>query len=228
MRNSIDLNVVLDRSGSMSVVKQAMEEAMNAYITSQKNSPVECRMTLVQFDDEYKLVHNGVPVHDIGKVTIEPRGSTALLDAIGRLIDDTGARLSGMPEYARPSKVLVVIVTDGQENASRFYSKQQIFDKIRMQRDQYSWEFVFLGADQDSIASATAMGISSGNAFNYSNTRGSVKRMSEALCTATDNYKYASAATKSTFFDGNQDGTDKSVKTMVDSTQKTATVTATP
>ena len=80
--------------------------------------------------------------------TFQPRGTTALLDAIGRTIDETGARLGALPESERPDRVLMVIITDGLENASSHYKRSQIFKMISAQRDVYKWTFLFIAANR--------------------------------------------------------------------------------
>ena len=99
--------------------------------------------------------------------TFVPQGSTALLDAIGRTINDTGKRLERMAEDQRPEKVIFVVLTDGEENASREFSAEKVNDMITHQRDAYKWEFVFLGANQDAITTASRLGIQPQNALTY-------------------------------------------------------------
>jgi len=124
----------------------------------------------VQFDDQYEVVHAHVPVQDVPPLTDQtyvPRGSTALLDAIGRTIVATGARLAMMAEADRPHVLIFAVQTDGFENASREFSRQQIFDMIRHQEAKYAWHFVCLAADQDAIAEGGRMGFASASALDY-------------------------------------------------------------
>ena len=96
-----------------------------------------------------------------------PRGSTALLDAIGRTIDEMGARLAALPEEHRPGQVIVTILTDGMENSSQNYTWKEIARVIKQQTEQYRWTFLFLGANQDAIATAAQMSIAASNAASY-------------------------------------------------------------
>ena len=126
----------------------------NAFLESQQKLPGEARLTLVLFDHEYIVAHDGVPIKDVPSLdehTYVPRGTTALLDAIGRTINTIGERLDKAPEPERPGKVIVAILTDGLENASQEFKRKQIFKMIKHQREVYSWEFIFLGARQDAI-----------------------------------------------------------------------------
>ncbi|MBL8814376.1 MAG: hypothetical protein JNM43_29680 [Planctomycetaceae bacterium] len=99
---------------------------------------------------------------------LKPRGSTALLDAVGRAIIETGARLRAMEESQRHGLVVFVIVTDGQENASREFSRDKIREMIDHQQSVYSWKFTFLAANQDAFAEGGQLGIDSSGIANYS------------------------------------------------------------
>lgn len=168
MRNDLtDLTVVLDRSGSMASCQSDAEGGLNTFIEKQKATPGECLFTLVQFDTEYEFVHRGTPIQNVGRCTLEPRGSTALLDALGRAINETGQRLQAMDEAQRPGLVAFLVITDGQENASREFSKPQIKQMIEHQKSVYNWQFTFLGANQDAFVVAGSMGFPAANVANY-------------------------------------------------------------
>lgn len=168
--NYTDISIVLDRSGSMESIKDDTIGGFNSFLSEQKKVPGAATITLAQFDDVYETVYQAIDLQAaplLNDQTFVPRGTTALLDAIGRTINETGKRLAAMAESNRPAKVIFVILTDGHENASREFSMPQINEMIRRQRDTYSWEFVFLGANQDAIASAGQMGIQAANAMTY-------------------------------------------------------------
>jgi hypothetical protein len=211
MRDYTKLVLVLDRSGSMSTVKPAMEEVLNGYITAQKTEPGECRVTLVQFDDRYETVFKNLPIGEVRPITLSPRGGTALLDAIGQTIDEVGAELAAMPESERPSKVLFVVTTDGCENQSTKYlpavpamgslalpKASKVNEMVSHQRDVYKWEFVFLGADQDAIATAAGMGFNPALALNYENTSSGVRGMGNKLSKMSSSYRSAPSAGRGT------------------------------
>jgi hypothetical protein len=165
--NSTDITFVIDRSGSMRSIAEAMNSGFEEVINKQKLEPGECRVSVAQFDDKYESVFTARPITEVTTYRLEPRGSTALLDAIGRTVAATGQRLAALPEGSRPGQVLFVIITDGLENASVEYSRKAVFDMITHQRQKYGWEFIFLGANQDAIAVAGGLGISAGNAVTY-------------------------------------------------------------
>jgi hypothetical protein len=124
---------------------------------------------LHQFDDQFETPIKAQDVklaNDLTSETFVPRGNTALLDAIGRAIGDTGARMEAAGNDCA-EKVVFVIITDGHENASHEYNHAKVHEMIDHQRGKYSWEFVFLGANQDAIKVATNIGMAAGNAMKY-------------------------------------------------------------
>jgi uncharacterized protein YegL len=163
-----DITVVLDRSGSMASCKDDAEGGLNEFIADQKKEPTKAIFSLVQFDTEYEFVHRGVPIESVEKVSLVPRGSTALLDAVGKAIVETGERLKSMSDDSRPASIVFVIITDGQENASKEYRKSQIKEMIEHQQSKYNWQFTFLGANQDAFEEARGLGISLDMAATYS------------------------------------------------------------
>lgn len=168
--NYTDITVILDRSGSMGTIAQDTIGGYNQFLKSQREEPGSCTWTLHQFDDQYETVVNAVPISQAPALTDKtfvPRGSTALLDAIGRSVASTGDRLAKMPEGERPSRVICVIITDGEENFSHEFTAPQIQEKIREQETKYNWQFIFIGANQDAITSAARMGIKAGSSISY-------------------------------------------------------------
>ncbi|MCR9293784.1 MAG: VWA domain-containing protein [bacterium] len=169
MRNDLtDITLVVDRSGSMGVIRDDAQGGVNSFIEKQASEPGEALLTLVQFDQQYEFVHQGCPIKKVPSYTLEPRGSTALLDAVGRAINETGARLAKMREKDRPGLVIFVVVTDGLENASREFTRSQIREMIEHQQAKYSWQFIFLAANQDAFCEAQALGIQEAGAANWS------------------------------------------------------------
>lgn len=165
-----EIAFVLDRSGSMQSMAEHAIAGFNGFLRDQQHCEGEARMTLVLFDDLYEVLCASFPVREVAELdttTFVPRGSTALLDAIGRTVEELGARLAAMPEADRPGQVIVAILTDGFENASKHFTWHKVQDMIRHQEQHYSWQFLFLGANADSIASAAKMGIAAGNTAQY-------------------------------------------------------------
>jgi uncharacterized protein YegL len=165
-----DITVVLDRSGSMQAVYHQTVEGFESFVAKQKHTEGNCRMSLVQFDTVYQWVYRNKPIHKVPHLRLQPRGGTALLDAMGMAITETAARIERMNEASRPARVIVVIITDGMENSSREFTREEVFSLVRHYTDKADWQFVFLGANQDAIREATKMGIDSGAAMTYSAT----------------------------------------------------------
>lgn len=168
--NHTHIVVVLDRSGSMATVADDTINGFNRFLDDQKSAPGTANITLNQFDNEFEVVIDNKDIKSAEHLTSKtfvPRGNTALLDAIGRSITTTGSKIESMPEHERPSRVVMVVVTDGQENASHEFKQEKVFEMIEHQRTKYSWEFVFMGADQQAIKNASGMGFAASNAMNY-------------------------------------------------------------
>lgn len=165
-----DITLVLDRSGSMAHVADDTIGGVNRFLDDQRKAPGSATFTLHQFDHAFETVINAKDIQSAENLTSKtfvPRGNTALLDAIGRAIKDTGSRLEKSDDKDRPEKVVFVIVTDGYENASHEYNQKDVFEMIEHQQAKYSWQFVFLGANQEAIKTATGLGMSGANAMNY-------------------------------------------------------------
>ena len=165
---------VVDRSGSMSSIAKDMEGGFKSFIEDQKKNNVgQCDVSLYQFDTQYDVVFENRDIQSELKYTLIPRGSTAMNDAIGRTINTVGETLAKMNEADRPDRVLFVIVTDGEENASKEFTTKQVKELIDRQSNEYNWTFTYLGANQDAWAVGAAMGISKDAVLNYAaNTSG--------------------------------------------------------
>ncbi len=169
-KNYTELAFILDRSGSMENCQAAAIDGFNRFLDEQQKAEGLAKLTLVLFDDEYLVPARSLPVAEVlplNKDTYVPRNSTALLDAIGRTIDELGNHLAVLPEKGRPAQVIVAILTDGLENASEKYTWKQVARLIKQQTEQYQWTFLFLGANQDAIATAAQLSIGAANSANY-------------------------------------------------------------
>lgn len=183
---------LLDRSGSMQSIKTDIEGGFAAFIDDQKNTPGACRATLVQFDDRYDIVYAGVPITEVPSLQLQPRGSTALLDAMGKLITEAGDELAALPEDARPGIVIVAVMTDGRDNVSHEWTREAIKKLVEQQTKQYQWQFMYMGADQDAVEVGAGLGVDPGYSMTYE--RG---KAGDALRTTSDlisSYRSARAA----------------------------------
>lgn len=176
-----DITVVLDRSGSMNMIKEDAEGGLAAFIETQKHEDGEANFSLIQFDDTYEAVYKAAPITEVDAVQLVPRGSTALLDAVGRAITETKQRLNSTPEKDKPGIVIFVIITDGKENASREYNKSTIKNMIENAQNE-GWQFTFLGANQDAFAEAGSLGIARSAIMEYDTTAAGVQSSFTAAC----------------------------------------------
>lgn len=180
-KNLTEIVVILDRSGSMSMVADDTIGGFNTLINNQKLEPGKANVTVALFDHEYTLLYDGVDINDIKSLdreTYVPRGSTALFDAVGRTMYAVRSRIQHTEESRRPSRVIVTIITDGQENASVEFKAKGISNLIKEQRSQ-DWEVIFVGADEKSLSDARSMGLgfargAGGQSVSASYTMGSV------------------------------------------------------
>lgn len=182
--NLTEIAFILDRSGSMQSMVEPAIAGFNHLLREQQQQPGCARFTLVLFDDAYEVPFHSVPIAEVVEldaITYVPRGSTALLDAIGRTIDELGAKLAALPEADRPGQVIVAILTDGEENASHRYTWRDIAGRIRHQTSVYEWKFLFLGANQDAIATAAKMNIRAADSANFAMNAASYSAVNEAM-----------------------------------------------
>lgn len=183
--NHTHIVVILDRSGSMSKVCDDTIGGFNTFLEEQKKVPGTATMTLVQFNGTCETTYNDVPLEHIAplnRLNYVPSGWTALNDALGNTIDMVGLKLASMPEKERPSKVVVVVITDGEENQSRdfagFNGLAKVKEKVKHQTDKYSWSFSFLGANIDAFSTGVSYGITLANVISYtSNNVGTFNAM---------------------------------------------------
>lgn len=161
-----DVVVVVDRSGSMQSNKSDHEGGLRAFVEKQKSLP-RSYLTLVQFDGQnpFELLYDGVPMEQVGNISIEPRGMTPLLDAIGRTINHVNKNTRDK---------IFLIVSDGQENSSREFSHQTIANLINSKKEA-GWQFVFVGTNFDVVTTGTGLGFDLNKNVTYSNTAGSIK-----------------------------------------------------
>jgi hypothetical protein len=174
MNQPTELIYLLDKSGSMESLQEPAIAAFNEFVKNQQEVPGAARLTLITFNDRHQTVINALPLLEVPFLIgpdYQPTGGTALLDAIGHAIKNTAQRLKEehVGSTAR-GKVIFAIFTDGIENCSTHFTQAHLGDLITFHREQFGWEFLFLAANQDAIASACALNMdrsSSGNvAFN--------------------------------------------------------------
>ena len=181
---------ILDRSGSMSGLEKDTIGGYNGLLNKQRAEPGKAVVTTVLFDDKYDMPYDAVDIEKIPDMTDKvyfARGMTALLDAIGKTVTSVKARQAALPKEERPDKTVVVIITDGEENASREYNGKSVRALVE-ERKAEGWEFLFLGANIDAIATANNFGIDADRSVTYRadsiGTRTNFEAVSNFMCFA--------------------------------------------
>ena len=183
-----ELVFILDRSGSMFGLEADTIGGFNSMIAKQRREEGEALVSTVLFNTTSMVLHDRVPLSRIEPMTerqYQTGGCTALLAAIGGAIHHIGNVHKYAREEDRPGRTLFVITTDGLENASHTYTADQVRRMIRRQRENYGWEFLFLGANIDAVETAAHIGINRDRAVNYRSdprgTRLNYEVISEAI-----------------------------------------------
>jgi uncharacterized protein YegL len=197
--NLTHIAFILDRSGSMDSIAKEAIGGFNAFIEEQIKEPGTAKLSLILFDHEYSPLITSADLTDVPPLTDEtyiPRGMTALLDAMGRTIDDLGKELAALPEEERPGQVIIVTLTDGYENSSHDYSHEKVAELIKQQREAYNWEFIFLGADVESVEYAKTLNVDSASAQQFECNGEGVREAMSYSCQAVSESRNRSTPKK--------------------------------
>ena len=196
-KNYTHIIILIDRSGSMEGIQKDMEGGLTEFIKKQTELPGKCTITAAQFDAHYDKLHSLKDANEVGTIKIKPRGSTALIDSMCKLIIDSGKELSELPEDERPEKVLFLTITDGEENSSTEYTNEKLKEMIKLQEEVYKWEFVYIGANQDAFSVAGNLGIgnSSVKSYTYTATSAGIGAMMASLSKSTATYRSSNSNT---------------------------------
>lgn len=186
---------IIDRTGSMHTIRADTEGGFNQFVQDQKKLPGRATLSLYQFDSypaegsggqyvtQVETVADFLPLADVRRYKLSPRGNTPLLDAVGAVVTETGAKLAAMAEDKRPGQVIVIIATDGGENCSHEWTKDTVKALTTQQQEDYGWKFTYIGANQDAFAEAGGIGIPMAASMGYTaspaGTRNAWGRMSD-------------------------------------------------
>ena len=166
-KDYIHFSIILDRSGSMCSIQDATIKGFDAFMEEQRAQKGTASASLTKFDDRIELDYAFKDIQEVPKLDLQPRGSTALLDAIGVTLKNLNEKIKAMPDDEKPEQIVVVIITDGEENSSREYTYEKIAKKISKRTDKDNWKFVYLGANQDAIATGAKLNISAANSMTF-------------------------------------------------------------
>lgn len=178
IKKGMDIVFLLDRSGSMAGIETDTIGGYNSYIKD--NIDKDVKVTTVLFDNEYEMLTKREDIKNIKEMTTKEyyvRGSTALLDAIGKTINYLDEQKS--------KKVMFIITTDGLENSSRYFTKDQIKEMIQGHKE---WEFIYIGANIDSYSEGTSLGINTNNISNYKKDKRGVSTLFNSVSKASTMY----------------------------------------
>lgn len=178
------IHVILDKSGSMGSAVEPTISGFNEFLATMKREVPDASVGLTLFDTQYEERYIGAPIRKVAnltRLTYMPGGNTALYDAIGRTIRNIEALRE------KPEKVVICIVTDGQENSSHEFNQRQIFDLIA-EKSAAGWQFTFLGAEQDAYASGESLGIQHASIMNYGKSPVGTQSMFNNVSSSTSSY----------------------------------------
>jgi len=213
-KNLTAICMVVDGSGSMSEIKKGVISGINEFIKTQNDMDGKVTFSMIQFSSNfasypnlnsfrhshqlqnenltYNKIYNFIDLKEAKKLTNEsykPSGGTPLLDAMAKAIDEFGADLARIPEKDRPSKVVFVTITDGEENTSTVNTKESLLERIKHQSNKYDWQFVYLGANQDSFAESAQYGYSAKSTSNYNYSDKGFIRAMNAVSNSVGSYR---------------------------------------
>ena len=175
----VQIICILDRSGSMRELADDTIGGYNSFLDKQKQNPGKADVTTILFDDQYEVISEAVDLNKAKYLTSEEyyaRGSTALLDAVGRTISTTLGKMEKEKICPAKRRVIVLVMTDGLENSSREYNKSDVKSLIEATTKVYHWNYIFIGANIDSVSEAKSLGISAKNTANFSHDRSGVHK----------------------------------------------------
>lgn len=191
-KNYSHIAVILDRSGSMASCQADTIGGFNTFLSAQKALGGEATITMIKFDNEYDIMCEMVSINDAVELSNEnyvPRGGTALLDAIGRTINRVEHALNEKTEAEKPEKVIFVIITDGEENKSHEFTRDQVMKIINRHREEMKWEFIFIGANQDAIQAGNSMGVRAASSLSYNASAQGTRAMYTSLTRGMNSYR---------------------------------------
>lgn len=191
-QDKTEIVFILDRSGSMALLADDTIDGYNSFIEEQKSLRGDSRLTTVLFNHEYSLLHDSIDLNKVKPIANKdyvPAGTTALLDAVGFTINFINDRITHTSKEDKPNKVIFVITTDGNENASREFSKHRIKTMITHQTDEHGWKFLFLGANIDAITVAESYGIAGGQSCNYTASAAGTDSMYKSVSNTVSSYR---------------------------------------
>jgi len=187
-----EIAIIMDESGSMQSTADDAIGGYNSFIASQKEVEGHANVTLVLFDNKYEIVHAGIDVKDIPDLsneTYNPGGGTALIDALSKTIDSVSDRINTMEEDEKPGKVIIIVITDGEENSSREYKRSDVAKKLKDYQSRDKWELIFIGASNEILDQADDLGFKKDKMMRYAASSGGTMRAYTTMSDAVGSYR---------------------------------------
>jgi len=183
---------ILDKSGSMSSIKEFAINNFNSFLKEQKELEDDAKMSLILFDSSFKKVADRVDIKKIKELNSEtyvPSSMTAMHDCVCHTIEESIDKLGFMSPQDRPEKTICVIITDGMENASKIYSSDDTHYHITEMKEKFNWTFLYVGANQDVIETVDNLGISRSNSMSYSTDSIGISHVYSSISKAVKTYR---------------------------------------
>lgn len=211
MKNYVKIINIIDRSWSMNKILDTAINGFNAFLEDQKSVDGDALVSTVQFSNLYNMLYENLDIQKceyFNRDNYVPGGSTALYDAICKTIEHEVDLLGNLPKDERPEKTLCVILTDGEENSSRQFSKAAVKEMVSEMKKDFNWEFIFLAADEEAALTADAMGISKGNAYAFANTASGLEDAYMGVSHATTVYRSSKSVVMDNLMDDYRDSAE--------------------
>lgn len=207
--NYTHLSFIVDRSTSMQSIKNEMQEGFNNLVIDQQDVEGDATVTVVTFDTDYELLHDMVSINDIPEFILQPRGWTALLDGMGYTMNLVRGQIMEMAPEDRPSRCIFVVITDGEENRSKEFTRDVVFEMVEdcQSDEEINFEFVFLGANMDSIREGGGLGFRAGASMDFCASSQGTRDMYTSLSKGLTSYRSKCSSDATFEFDKNKNDT---------------------
>jgi len=213
MKNYVKIINIIDRSGSMGSMIDTAINGFNEFLQEQQQVDGNALVSTMLFSTKFNKLYENLDIQKcelLNKQTYTTGGMTSLYDAIGLTIDNEIDQLGNLPKEERPDKTLCVILTDGYENSSKEFNKDQIKEKISEMKEDFNWEFIFLAANEEASLTAETMGISKGNSYAFINSASGLKDAYMGVSHATRVYRNSKAVVMDNLMDDYKDSSEES------------------
>jgi len=213
MKNYVKIINIIDRSGSMGSMIDTAINGFNEFLQEQQTVDGDALVSTMLFSTSFNKLYENLDIQKcefLNHQNYTTGGMTSLYDAIGLTIDNEIDQLGNLPKGERPEKTLCVILTDGKENSSQKFTKDQIREKVSEMKEDFNWEFIFLAANEEAAFNAETMGISRGNAYSFTNSSSGLKDAYLGVSHATKVYRHSKSVKVENLMDDYRDSSEES------------------